>query len=155
MYISLVTQNEKAGAQDLAYALTKYLNEQHGGSKLCFLYKKRHGGYSSKKITDVLDFEPERLIEKLQAVIGAFVFLRRHRGAVLICHTQYSLIIGGLLGKLAGMHKVVWVHHSVISTKTILFRWANLLLGSTSLVDRIICVSDVVREEHNRYPSTY
>lgn len=152
---NLVVQNEKAGAQNIAYAIYKHLSQSGCDSRLVFLYQKSKEGYHGHGIYTVDNSSVLNMHKKLFAVLNAFLLLRKSRAEVLYCHTKFALIAAGLLGKLFGIKRVIWVQHGLLSASSRTFVALQKIIGSTFLVDRIVCVSDTVRTEFNNFPKAY
>ena len=155
MIFNLVTQNEKAGAQDIAWSITSHFNRKGVPSKLIFMYKKEAVGYSGEDIINISDKKPSGFLSMF-ILIYKFAYLIRSQGEFkLVCHTHYSIILGGLMGKLFGAQEVYWVHHGRLRSRSRLYRFFQSFLGTTKLVDRIVCVSDTVFDEAMNSPQKY
>jgi len=95
---------------------------------------------------DRIKKDPANIISYAYHLVRAFFLvdrlLRKHKVDILHPHDNLSKIIGGIVGKMAGV-KVVVHCHDILSKNNLVEK--VLLMNQICFVDRIITVSDAVR----------
>jgi glycosyltransferase involved in cell wall biosynthesis len=152
--LQIVTQMEAAGAQRVAYLLSRQLADRGHHSELLFLYVKRPAYAQTNGVSALLDRNPS-LIDCFRIAVLLAIRLCTNRPDVIITHTHYSNILGQTIACLCGVRCRIAVNHSLDTLYSPVARFFDRMLGALGLYSKVVAVSSPVAESLQNYPTVY
>jgi len=155
MIINLITQMEAGGAQGAAIRNAKKFIDKGLNSEVWFLYKKR-GVYEDLDFTkSILNREPNNIFDYFYIIFKLAIMLLRMKNVKLICYTHYANIIGGIVGRLCFVKRVVVSHRNPVDTYPKMCKYVDLIIGCLGFYSSCIVVSKTVLDSFRDYPKSY
>lgn len=153
--IHVITQMEAAGAQGAAVRNAKAMRAAGVDSHTVFLYVKRPAYLGEPGVVALLDHKPRGVADLLRILVRLFRHFRRNRDAAVIAYTHYANVICGIVGRLAGVRRVVASHRNPANTYPGWCRKVDLALGTLGAYSSAIAVSETVYESFRDHPARY
>lgn len=153
--VHLVTQMEAGGAQGAAVRLHQRMLAAGIESSVVFLYRKRDAYPGVQHCQSLWPQNPANPWQFLLILWRLFRLLCKQRDASLMCYTHYANVIGALIGRLAGVRRIVVSHRSLLDCYPNIVIKLDKWLGTLGFYDAMICVSGAVLREFSAYPQRY
>lgn len=153
--VNLVTQRERGGAQAVALRLADYFRVKGHSSQTWFFYDKTPEAPAEPHSTSLWPARPATSIQVSKLLCRLVRVLRTERPDAVIGFTHYANVIGAVAAKLSGVPVFLATQHNPSSTYPSVARWADRVLGSTSLYSQNVHCSHAVAHSFDAYPDRY
>ena len=132
--IHVVTQNEAAGAQAVAWMLA----EKNENAELVFLYNKSDA-YKGPKIKNIEENKKVSFFSKIKVLFKFYLYLFHLKPDVIFLHTHNAILLGAF-SKFFCKQAIV-VHHGMPDKYNALTRGLIDFFTNLKFFNKIVCVS--------------
>lgn len=149
------TQAENAGAQEISRLLGEKLG-QRGYEVHHLFFFRRTAGYDAQANTSFCALErPTNPLQVARLLLRLYQEYRRIKPDVTITLQHYGNVIGGLVARLAGLKHIVVNTTSAPEMMNAPTRFADKMLGTYGVYDKIIVNSKDTEDEYATWPQAY
>jgi len=153
--VGVISFTDTGGAQEALLRVARQMRERGHDMEVWFLYRKTSAHTGEPFIRIFSDQAKPSPVEFLAIILRVIKALRAKRPGTVVGFLPLGFTVGLAAAALSGVPVRIASHRSPGTTYGKLMRIVDRVLGATPVYDKMICVSEAVRQSFAAYPRAY